>query len=117
MKIEVGRISAITDILSNIATHELPAKTLYNILKVYKNANELSKPYIETRTSLFKKYNITEGEQYDKDDERWQNFIKELEEVASTKVEFNDKIKLSDIEDIIITGNEMFMLSDIIDEE
>lgn len=117
MEIEIGKLNMIGDILSEIAAQDnIDAIDLYNIIKVFKKAEELSVPFKETQKSLGQKY-FPGLEKVTNEHENWEDYRKEIDEVSLQKVDFDLKLKLSALKNAKIKGQGMLLLSDIIEEE
>lgn len=118
---KIAKIASIAEVLNKILSsdNELSGGSMYRITKIAKDAASKADAFFSTRDALIKKY----GSEKDgsvgiaPDSDNWEQFVKEMNDASDDDINFEHKIKLSDIEDVKISGQHMVVLEEIIVEE
>ena len=107
MEVTLKDLWGAREIFSRMSGMKFKAKTSYKLMKMFDQANHELEPFGKVRRELFEKYGEERDGMFVVKPENMEEFTKEIEELASQKVDLKFTVAMDEIEDADLTPSEM----------
>jgi len=117
MKLSLARVLEIEAALKEFNELSLPAAISYKFARLARQIREITTPFYEERTKMFKQWGEEKGEMMVIKPEHQEQYQKEINALLDTEVEIDFKtIDISQLGNLNIKPNLLLALSDLINE-
>lgn len=125
MKITLDKLIIASQAFGILSGTAMKASISFKVKRLIKKANEELELFNKTREELMKEHNVsivedekTGGQKFDIPKESREEWNKSMADLGATEVELDiDRIKASDLDDVVIAPNVLLALDEIIVED